>query len=202
MAGGARGHVAFVGLTGGIGAGKTEALAALERLGTATLSSDAVVHDLLASDEVRDLLVERLGPEVAPAGRVDHSVVAEHVFRDEERRAWLEGVLWPRVGERIARWRAELDERERPPRAAIVEVPLLFESGMESVFDKTIAVVADEEVRRRRAAERGHAGLDSRAERQLPQREKAERADFTVENDGSIEDLEAKLSQVLARMGL
>ena len=202
MAGGsARDAVPFVGLTGGIGAGKTEALAALERLGVATLSSDAVVHELLAGDEARDELVRRLGPDVAPDGRVDRDAVAALVFERPDQREWLESYLWPRVGERMAAWRAELERRDPPPRAAVVEVPLLFESGMEPVFDYTIAVVADEDVRADRAGARGHAGLASRESRQLGQEEKAERADFAVRNDGSVEELERELSEVLRRMG-
>ena len=202
MAGGsARDAVPFVGLTGGIGAGKTEALAALERLGAATLSSDAVVHELLAGDEARDELVRRLGPDVAPDGRVDRDAVAALVFERPDQREWLESYLWPRVGERMAAWRAELERRDPPPRAAVVEVPLLFESGMEPVFDHTIAVVADEDVRADRAGARGHAGLASRESRQLGQEEKAERAEFAVRNDGSVEELERELSEVLRRMG-
>src|SRR4051812_35292330 len=142
MAGRAR--MPFVGLTGGIAAGKSEALMALERLGAATLSSDAVVHELLMSNEVRDQLVEKLGPEVAPDGEVDRSAVAERVFGDDERSQWLEGILWPRVGHRIFEWRQELERRDPRPPAAVVEVPLLFEAGMESGFDVTLAVVADE----------------------------------------------------------
>jgi dephospho-CoA kinase len=193
--------IPFVGLTGGLGAGKSEALRALADLGAATLSTDAVVHELLASDEVRDVLVQQLGAEVAPDGRVDRTKVAERVFGNDEARVWLEGVLWPRVGERMARWRAGLEEAEDPPRAAVVEVPLLFESGMEPVFDATIAVVADEQLREERAAARGHASVAERAGRQLSQEEKARRADFTVRNDGSLEALIAALSQVLARLG-
>jgi len=199
--GSARDAVPFVGLTGGIGAGKTEALAALERLGAATLSSDAVVHELLAGDEARDELVRRLGPDVAPDGRVDRDAVAALVFERPDQREWLESYLWPRVGERMAAWRAELERRDPPPRAAVVEVPLLFESGMEPVFDHTIAVVADEDVRADRAGARGHAGLASRESRQLGQQEKAERAEFAVRNDGSVEELERELSEVLRRMG-
>jgi dephospho-CoA kinase len=189
-------RVPFVGLTGGIGAGKSEALRALERLGAATLSTDAVTHELLETDEVRDLLVERLGPEVAPDGRIDRTAVAARVFGDDERRAWLESVLWPRVGERVARFRASVEDGP----AAVVEVPLLFESGMEAVFDKTIAVVADEQVRAHRAAARGHELLEARSARQLSQREKAQRADFVVHNDGDLGQLEAKLSELLRKL--
>ena len=191
----------FVGLTGGMAAGKSEALKALERLGAATLSSDDVVRELLTTGEIRDQLVERFGDEVAPNGEVDRSKVASVVFADPEQREWLEGLLWPRVGQRIVEWREELEKRDPPPRAAVVEVPLLFESGMEAAFDKTIAVVADEAVREERAGARGHEGVASRTARQLPQEEKAQRADFAIRNDGTIDELGEKLSDVLARMG-
>lgn len=191
----------FIGLTGGIAAGKSEALAALERLGAATLSTDAVVHELLSADDVRDLVVQRLGPGVAPEGRVDRGAVAGAVFERPDDRAWLEGLLWPRVGERIASWREELSAADPAPAAAVVEVPLLFESGMEAAFDATIAVVADDATRARRAAGRGHQALESRTSRQVDQEEKAQRADFTVENDGDLADLEERLAEVLATMG-
>jgi dephospho-CoA kinase len=182
----------FVGLTGSLGAGKSEALRLLGELGAATLSTDAVVHELLTGDEVQGLLADRWGPEVA----LDRARIAERVFGDEEERRWLEGVLWPRVGERVAAWRAALPT----DRLAVVEVPLLFESGMEGVFDATIAIVADEDTRERRAGARGHAAVAERAERQLSQQEKADRADFSVRNDGSLEELKQTLSRVIAKL--
>jgi dephospho-CoA kinase len=198
MAGDAR--VPFVGLTGGIAAGKSEALQALERLGAATLSSDAVVHELLTTGDIRDRLVERFGDRVAPGGEIDRGAVAEVVFADPDERGWLEGLLWPRVGERIAAWREEVDRADPPPRAAVVEVPLLFEAGMEAAFDATIAVVADESVRDERAGGRGHRGVESRTSRQLSQDEKARRADVVVRNDGTLDELEQGLSSALATM--
>jgi dephospho-CoA kinase len=194
-------RVPFIGLTGGIGAGKSEALRALSELGAATLSTDAVVHELLESDELRDLVVERLGPGAAPEGKLDRSLIAERVFADDAHRAWLESLLWPRVGARVASWKEEVDAAEPVPPAAIVEVPLLFESGMEQVFDHTVAVVADEPLRSERAAARGHAGLESRTGRQLSQDEKAQRADFVVRNDGGLDELKQTLSRVLAKVG-
>lgn len=195
----AAGRVPFVGLTGGLGAGKSEALRALGELGVATISSDAVVHELLASDEVRDLVVERLGPEVAPDGRLDRSKIAEKVFADPALTGWLEQLLWPRVRAHVDAWRRTVEEDG--PAAIVVEVPLLFESGSEGLYDRTIAVVADEEVRKRRAAARGHASVAERAGRQLSQHEKAQRADFVVHNDGSLEELKRELSSVLATLG-
>jgi dephospho-CoA kinase len=104
------------------------------------------------------------------------------------------------VGERIAAWRQELAHRSPPPRAAVIEVPLLFESGMEGTFDATVAVVADEAVRAERAGVRGHEALEERGARQLSQEEKARRADHVVVNDGTLEDLESKLSAILGKL--
>jgi dephospho-CoA kinase len=192
--------VPFVGLTGGLGAGKSTALAALERLGAATLSTDAVVHELYGSDEVRDAVVERWGAEVAPGGVVDRSAVARHAFASGADRAWLEGLLWPLVGARVAAFREQALTADPPPAAAVVETPLLFEAGMDGIYDATIAIVADEQVRAERAGARGHEAVDERSSRQLPQDEKAQRATFAVRNDGSIADLEAQLSDVLGKL--
>jgi dephospho-CoA kinase len=192
--------VPLVGLTGGLGAGKSEALRALGELGAATLSTDAVVHELLAGDELRDIVVARLGDGVVRDGALDRSLIAESVFGDDDARTWLEGELWPRVGKRMVDWKEEVDALAPAPPAAVVEVPLLFESGMEGAFDATIAVVADEDVRAERAGARGHASVTERTVRQLSQREKADRADFVVRNDGSLDELRETLSRVLARL--
>jgi dephospho-CoA kinase len=189
-----------VGLTGGLGAGKSEALRALGELGAATLSTDAVVHELLQGEELRTVVEARLGADVVRDGALDRPAIAARVFGDDEARAWLEGELWPRVGQRVASWRDEVERAAPPPRAAVVEVPLLFESGMEAVFDSTIAVVADEAVREERAAARGHTSVAERAGRQLTQAEKAQRADFSVRNDGSLSELKESLSRVLGKL--
>jgi dephospho-CoA kinase len=194
-------QVPFVGLTGVIGSGKSTALAALEELGAETLSADAVVHELLGGDEVRDALVARLGPEVLGGdGTVDRAALAARVFDRAEDRSWLEGMLWPRVGARMVEWRAEVDARDPRPPVAVVEVPLLFEAGMEAVFDTTIVVVAEEPLRAERAQARGHTAVAERAARQLSQQEKAVRAGHVVRNDGTREELKAELSRVLARI--
>jgi dephospho-CoA kinase len=186
-----------IGLTGGIAAGKSEALAAFSRLGAATLSSDAVVHELLDSEPLVGLLVERWGPEVAPQGSVDRNRIGEIVFADPEQLTWLEQQIHPLVGARTAAWLAALPAETE---IAVIEVPLLFESGGEERFDTTVAIVTEDEVRRERAAARGHALVDEREARQLAQHEKAARAEHTVANDGSVEDLERALSALLAKL--
>lgn len=192
--------VPFVGLTGGLGAGKSEALRLLAELGAATLSTDSVVHELLAAPGLRDRVSARLGPEVVRDGHLDRSAIAERVFSDDDARRWLEGELWPRVGERVASWREGLEETDPKPRAAVVEVPLLFESGMQEVFDTTIAVVADESLRAQRAGGRGHASVAERTGRQLTQDQKAQKADYTVRNDGSVAELRQTLSRLLGKL--
>jgi dephospho-CoA kinase len=187
----------FIGLTGAIASGKSEALAALARLGAAALSSDAVVHDLLTSERVRDLLVGRWGSGVAPDGDVDRGTVSEIVFADPAELDWLEATLHPLVAEEIAAWRESLPDDTT---VAVVEVPLLFETDMEGAFDATISVVAPDEARVERAGARGTPDLESRSRRQLPQEEKAARATYVVTNDGSVEDLEAALADLLAEI--
>ena len=189
--------VPFVGLTGGIGAGKSTALAALARHGAVTLSTDRVVHELYESGDVRDAVAARFGPDVLDGDRVDRPALARAAFASDDDRGWLEQLLWPRVGERIAEFRQGADELSPPPRAAVVEVPLLFESGSDHGFDATIAVIADEAIRRARASARGHEALSERAARQLTQQEKSQRATYTVVNDGTEAELERKLSAIL-----
>jgi dephospho-CoA kinase len=186
-----------IGLTGGIAAGKSTALAAFERLGAATISSDAVVHELLDTEPLLGRLTERWGADVAPDGRVDRARVGEIVFADPEQLSWLESQVHPLVGERIGAFLVSLPAGTE---VAVVEVPLLFESGMEGVFDTTVAVVTSDDLRRARAESRGHALVGERDARQLEQSEKAERAEHVIENDGTPEQLEQALSALLEQL--
>ena len=187
----------FVGLTGGIGAGKSEALAAFERFGAATLSTDLVAHDLLDDEEVRNALVDRWGEEVASGGGVDRERVSEIVFNDRDELAWLESVTHPRVGAHVLEWREGL-ANEVP--LAVVEVPLLFEAAMEDAFDATVAIVAADELRDARLRERGQGGLGGREARQLDQAEKERRADHVIRNDATLEELESEVRKVIEEL--
>ena len=187
----------FVGLTGGIGAGKSEALAAFERRGVPVLSTDEVAHDILDDDQVRTALVERWGEEIAPGGDVDRDRVGEIVFADRDELAWLESVTHPRVGAKVLEWRQSLGPEVE---IAVVEVPLLFEAAMEEAFDATLAVVADDEIRDARLRERGQAGLAGREDRQLDQAEKERRADHVIRNDGSLEELDREVNNLIDQL--
>jgi dephospho-CoA kinase len=187
----------LVGLTGGIGAGKSEALAAFERLGAATLSTDRVAHDLLEDDQVRAALVDRWGADIAPEGKVDRDRVSEIVFNDRDELAWLEGVTHPRVGAHVLEWRQGLGPDVA---VAVVEVPLLFEAAMEDAFDATVAVIADDSLRDARLRERGQGGLGGREERQLDQAEKGRRADHVIRNDASLDELESEVRELIEEL--
>jgi dephospho-CoA kinase len=193
--------IPFVGLTGGIGAGKSTALSALERAGAAVLSTDQVVHELYEDDDVLSAVRGRFGDAIERDGVVDRAAIARVAFATPEDRAWLEGLLWPLVGSRMASWRVSLEASADPPRALVVEVPLLFEAGLEEGFDATIAVVAAEDVRAARAGARGHEALAERSARQLSQQEKAQRATYVVVNNGTVEELGSKLTALLEKLG-
>jgi dephospho-CoA kinase len=179
-----------VAITGGIGAGKSEALAAFARHGAATRSSDAVVHRLIAEDEeVRAALAERFGT-------TDRAEIAAIVFEDREALSWLEGLLHPRVRADYARWIAELASRPDPPALAVTEIPLLYESGSDARFDAVVVITAPEEVRAARTSVRP----DARAKRLLPEEEKIRRASFAYVNDGTVEQLDAFVADVVSAL--
>jgi dephospho-CoA kinase len=187
-----------VAVTGGIGAGKSEALRAFARHGAAVISSDDIVHELLRDDpEVRRAIVERLGEDVlGEDGSIDRGKVGRLVFPDPEALSWLEGLLHPRVVARYLRWRDRLAERPEPPAVCVTEVPLLYEVGGESRFDKVVVVTASPEVR----VARRIGPMRDRERRLMSDEEKAGRADFVYVNDGTREELDEFVGGVVAAL--
>ena len=187
-----------VAITGGIGAGKSTALDAFRALGAATVSSDEIVHHLVAADEaVRDALVERLGPDIlGEDGRPDRSRIADAVFGDPKLLAWLEGLLHPLVSAEYLTWREQLAQLDDPPRVCVTEVPLLYEVGAQDRFDKVIVITAPRALREQRR----RVARDDRDSRLLPDREKVLRADYHYVNTGSFEDLFSWVGGVMAAL--
>jgi len=178
-----------VAITGGIGAGKSEALRAFARHGAAVVSSDEIVHHLLATDDrLRDALVERFGERILGAdGRPDRGAIAQIVFADRAELEWLEALLHPVVSREYMTWRDRLGELPEPPEVCVTEVPLLFEAGAQERFDSVVVVTAPEDVRGARRQVRA----DERDTRLLPEEEKVRRADYVYVNEGTIDDLDA-----------
>jgi len=187
-----------VAITGGIGAGKSTALDAFRARGAATVSSDEIVHHLVAADEaVRDALVERLGPDIlGEDGRPDRSRIADAVFGDPKQLAWLEGLLHPLVSREYLTWREQLAQLDDPPRVCVTEVPLLYEVGAQDRFDKVIVITAPRALREQRR----RVTRDDREARLLPDREKVRRADYHYVNTGTFEDMFEWVGGVMAEL--
>jgi dephospho-CoA kinase len=185
-------------VTGGIGAGKSEALKAFARHGAAVVSSDEIVHELLRTDDdVRSAIRQRFGDGVFGAeGEIDRERVAERVFADAAELEWLERLLHPRVVAAYLGWRERLAAAEDPPAVTVTEVPLLYEVGGETRFDAVVVITAPPDVRVAREVR----PMQDRERRLIPDDEKVRRADFAYVNDGSLDDLDRFVSDVIERL--
>jgi len=186
-----------VAITGGIGSGKSEALKAFARHGAATVSSDEIVHHLLRYPEVKEKIVARVGNGVIdPNGEIDRGALATTVFNDREALAFLEELLHPLVSAEYLKWRDDLAQLPDPPRVCVTEVPLLYEVGGETRFDKVVVITAPTKLRRARS----QLTVDERDGRFLPEREKAARADFAFSNIGTLDELDAFVESVMREL--
>jgi dephospho-CoA kinase len=184
----------LVGLTGGIGSGKSEALRAFHRHGAATLSSDESVRSLYGRGIVKRAVRDHFGSGViGPDGAVDRAAVGRIVFADLAELRWLEGLLLPLLAEEFARWRdAQVREGAR---LLVHEAPTLFEAGVGDRYDVILTVTAPEATREQR-----RPGSRPQRENQLPEDEKAARSDFVYENTGSLEDLDRFVAGLAERL--
>ena len=186
-----------VAITGGIGAGKSEALKAFARNGAATVSSDEIVHHLLRRADVRDAVVERMGNGIVGLdGEIDRGALATVVFNDREALTWLEALLHPLVSAEYLEWRDQLAQLPDAPRVSVTEVPLLYETGGDARFDKVVVITAPTKLRRARS----QVAADDRESRLMPDAEKLKRADFAYKNTGSLEELDAFVKSVMAEL--
>ncbi len=187
-----------VAITGGIGAGKSAALASFRRHGAATVSSDEIVHHLLKSDpDVKQALVDRFGDEIlGDDGSPDRERIGIRVFRDREALDWLEKLLHPLVSREYLDWREQLAKLPIPPAVCVTEVPLLYEVGAETRFDKVVVVTAPRQLREARRGGR----KDDRESRLLSDREKTKRGDFVYVNTGTPDELDAWVAGVMATL--
>jgi dephospho-CoA kinase len=187
-----------VAVTGGIGAGKSEALRAFARHGAAVISSDEIVHELLRSDEeVREAIRVRFGDDVfGPDGQIDRNRVADRVFADADELDWLERLLHPRVIAGYLRWRDELARRPDAPPITVTEVPLLYEVGGDARFDAVVVITAPPEVRIAREVR----PMQDRERRFIPDEEKVDRADFAYVNDSTLDELDRFVAGVVEEL--
>lgn len=190
-----------IGLTGGMGCGKTLVLSIFRDLGTATIESDAIVRNILASDEdVKGSLRRRFGDEaIGENGEADRKVIASRVFANEQELRWLEELLHPRVRQEWTRWLAARQETLK-----VVEIPLLFEKNLEKQFDMTVCVSADPTTQVERLAQRGFTAEQARERmaRQLPLEEKEKRASRVISNNGHVDFTRAQVAHLVSTLKL
>jgi dephospho-CoA kinase len=196
----ARNPIPVLGLTGGIGSGKSTALAYLHELGAATISSDDIVHELYSSADVVDRIREHFGDAVVDgAGGISRPALAGIVFSDQTELRWLEDLLHPFVREAVSGW-VEAQRKARPrPALIVVEVPLLFETGFDQRFDYVMLITAPDDVRRKRlTAKLTDSEFRRRRAQQMPEEDKIARSDFVFDNTGSRKALREFLGQTVA----
>ena len=186
-----------VAITGGIGAGKSEALKAFAHNGAATVSSDEIVHHLLRRAEVREAVVARMGLGiVSPEGEIDRGALATVVFNDRDALAWLEELLHPLVSAEYLQWREQLAALPEAPKVTVTEVPLLYETGGDARFDKVVVITAPSKLRKARST----VATEDREARLIPDADKVARADYSFKNTGSLEELDAFVKSVMAEL--
>ncbi|HMK92456.1 MAG TPA: dephospho-CoA kinase [Thermoleophilia bacterium] len=174
-----------LGVTGGIGSGKSTATAYLAELGAATVSADGLVHHLLEEQAIIDRVGRHFGDDVVADAQIDRPALASIVFNDASQLVWLESLLHPHVKRLVDDWARDQERRRPRPPLLVAEVPLLYETGMEEVFDYVLLVTAPESTRRKRLSAKLTASeFSRRMGRQLPEDEKAARARFVCDNVG------------------
>lgn len=193
-----------LGITGGLATGKSLAAEAFRRRGAEVISADAIAHELTGpSTEIARAVTAEFGDQfLARDGSINRSALADHVFRDADARRRLEAIIHPPV---LARIRAEIERfrnLDQPPRVLAVEVPLLYEVGIEDWFDAVVVVAASYEEQVARLMTRD--GLDAaraskRIAAQTPLSDKIAQADYVIWNTGKPGEVESRVADIMAR---
>lgn len=189
-----------IGLTGGIGCGKSSVLPAFEKLGFAVIDTDKLASEIHFDSDFRRFARERFGGGVFdPEGGLRKEALAKIVFSDAAALADLEAFMHPRIR---SEWKSRVAAENAASRNVVVEVPLLFEKNYERDFDATVCIAASESVQLARLEKRGlpRERARERIASQMPLTEKIRRADMVVFNDGSREFLAAQAQEIAAML--
>lgn len=185
-------------VTGGIASGKTAVCKIFEELGATVVYTDLIVHELLKTDgELSKKIIDEFGPEIVKGGAIERKALASIAFKEPSKLKKLEQLIHPAVLEKI-------DEKfvSATGNCFVVEIPLLYEIGAEDFYDAIIVVIADETTAKKRFMKAGfdQSEYDLRMKRQLNPKEKATRAHYTIENNGTLDDLRTKVVHLATRL--
>jgi dephospho-CoA kinase len=193
-----------IGLTGGIGSGKSRVAHLLAELGAAVISADAVAREVTRpGTPAYRAIVACFGPGVVrPDGELDRRALAARVFADPEERRRLEAITHPAIRREIRRRVEALRCAPQPPPAVVLEIPLLFEGGGYRECDQVWVVTAPEPVRVARVMERDgveRAEVEARMRAQWPEEEKVRRAHVVIDNSGCWAETERQVREAWRR---
>jgi dephospho-CoA kinase len=193
-----------IGLTGGIGSGKSLVLRLLQEEGVPVLQSDRVGHSLLREKKFSRLLSKSFGKELLDSrGFIDRKKLAAAVFQDARKRKTLNRLMHPAIRATILRWVRRESLRKPGPKLVVVEVPLLFEGGFHRKFDGVLSVSSPRILRRQRLLKRGWnpAEILAREGAQWPQERKDRKADWVILNSGNQKELKYRVCEWLQQVG-
>jgi len=193
--------VVTVGITGGLGAGKSAAAAFLEEKGAYVFNADVVAKELLKSDpEIKKDLVDAFGADILKDGAIDNERLAKVSFAGEENQNIINDIIHPRV---ILAFREKLENLDKKYELVVVDAPLIFESGFDNHLDHTVLIYTHYKIRLERAIRRGTMSREEilrRMELQMPEEEKRELASFVIDNSGTLEQLKSAMESLYKKL--
>ena len=188
-----------VAITGGLASGKSSVCKMFESLGAYTVSADAIVHQLLSpSTPIGKQIIQLLGQEIVQNGEFDRQKIASKVFNNKKILKSLEGLLHPATFKEIENQYNKI-KNQNTHALFVAEIPLLYESESAHLFDHVIAVRSDEPIAKKRTKE-SNEEFEQRMTHQLPIAEKCAKADYIIENNGTLEQLETQVKTLYKQL--
>lgn len=188
-----------IAVTGGLACGKSEFCSFLKMLGAYVVSADEIVHQLLSSKtKLSQKIINLIGFDIVVDGQISRSLIAKKVFNQPRLLQGLEEIIHPAVFDEIKR-KFQLIKEEARYKLFVVEIPLLYETGFDSFFDAVVAVIADPEICKKRFKENRNQNSEDynkRSQQQMSPSEKAARANYVIQNNGSLEDLKSSAEKL------
>ena len=180
-----------IALTGSIASGKTTVLAIFQKLGAATIDSDKIVSELYRREDVKKQILSLFQT-------LDKKQISSQIFSNPKKRRLLEQLLHPLVEQEIEKRTQSFESNGE--KLVVIEVPLLFEAGLEHMFDKVIAITCPQQQQLSRLQQQGLSKQQalSRINAQLPQKEKVKKSDFTIDNSSSPQQLQKQVEKMLS----